>query len=50
MLDAAWHEWCLIALAVVLGGMLAVSAQCGCCHHWLHCFLVCPILFGTFCL
>ena len=32
-LDAAWHEWCLIALAVVLDDVLAVSAQCWCCHH-----------------
>ena len=34
-LDAAWHVWFGIALAVVIVGMLAVSAQCGCCHHWL---------------
>ena len=34
-LDAAWHEWFLIALAVVIGGLLAVSAQCECCHHCL---------------
>ena len=59
-LDAAWHEWILVALAVVVDGMLAVSAQCGCCHHflpyfshmpfrvyflWLHFFLfVCILL------
>ena len=24
-----------VALAVVIDGMLAVSAQCGCCHHYL---------------
>ena len=34
-LDAARHGWFLIALAVVVDGVLAVSAQCGCCHHWL---------------
>ena len=34
-LDAAWHEWVLVALAVVIDGMLAVSAPCGCCHHYL---------------
>ena len=32
--DAAWHEWVLVAIAVVIDGMLAVSAQCGCCHHF----------------
>ena len=32
-LDAAWHECVLIALAVLIVGVLAVSAQCGCCHH-----------------
>ena len=32
-LDAAWHEWFSVVLAVVVDGMLAVSAQCGCCHH-----------------
>ena len=32
-LGAAWHVWVLVALAVVYNGMLAVSAQCGCCHH-----------------
>ena len=49
-LDAAWHEWFLVALPVMFDGVLAVSAQCGCCHHSLHCFLICPVLFGTFCL
>ena len=34
-MDAAWHEWYLIALAVMSDGMLAVSAQCGCCHDFL---------------
>ena len=34
-LDAVWHEWILAALAVVIDGVLAVSAQCGCCHHFL---------------
>ena len=29
VLDAAWHVWLFIALAVLLDGMLAVSAQCG---------------------
>ena len=33
-LDAAWHEWSSVALAVMIGGMLAVTAQCGCCHHF----------------
>ena len=33
-LDAAWHEWSSVALAVMIDGMLAVSAQCGCCHHF----------------
>ena len=33
-LDAAWHEWVGIALAEMIDGMLAVSAQCGCCHHF----------------
>ena len=37
-LDAAWHEWVLVALAVVVDGVLAVSAQCGCCHHFLQYF------------
>ena len=37
-LDAAWHEWSSVALAVMIDGMLAVSAQCGCCHHF-HTFL-----------
>ena len=37
-LDAAWHVWVLVALAVVIDGVLAVSAQCGCCHHFLQCF------------
>ena len=32
-LDAAWHEWFSVALAVMIDGVLAVSAQCGCCHH-----------------
>ena len=32
-LVAAWHEWLLVALPVVIDGVLAVSAQCGCCHH-----------------
>ena len=32
-LDAAWHEWYLVALAIVFDGMLAVSAQCGCFLH-----------------
>ena len=29
--------------------MLAVSAQCGCCHHWFsfNIFLLCPFIFGT---
>ena len=44
-LDAAWHVWYLIALAVLVDGVLAVSAQCGCCHHWLHYFLICPFIF-----
>ena len=35
----------LIALAVLIGGMLAVSAQYGCCHHWLHFFFVMPFHF-----
>ena len=33
-MDAAWHEWSSVALAVMIDGMLAVSAQCGCCHHF----------------
>ena len=37
-LDAAWHEWSSVALAVMIDGILAVSAQCGCCHHF-HTFL-----------
>ena len=41
-LDAAWHEWILVALAVVIDGMLAVSAQCGCCHHFLPYFSIMP--------
>ena len=32
-LDAAWHGWILVALPVMFDGVLAVSAQCGCCHH-----------------
>ena len=32
-LDAAWHQWILVALPVMIDGVLAVSAQCGCCHH-----------------
>ena len=32
-LDAAWHVWFYMALAVVVDGMLAVSAWCECCHH-----------------
>ena len=43
-LDAAWLEWYLVALAVVFDGMLAVSAQCGCCHHCLQCFSDIPLL------
>ena len=31
-LEAARHEWSSIALAVMIDGMLVVSAQCGCCH------------------
>ena len=31
----AWHGWFSTALAVMDDGMLAVSAQCGCCHHFL---------------
>ena len=34
-LDAVWHEWILVALAVVIDDMLTVSAQCGCCPHFL---------------
>ena len=41
-LVAAWHEWILVALAVVIDGMLAVSAQCGCCHHFLTWFSIMP--------
>ena len=41
-LDAAWHEWILVALAVVIDGVLAVSAQCGCCHHFLPYFSIMP--------
>ena len=37
-LIAAWHEWSSIALAVMIDSMLAVSTQCGCCHH-IHTFL-----------
>ena len=37
-LDAAWHEWILVALAVMIDGVLAVSAQCGCCLHFLQIF------------
>ena len=33
-LDAAWHEWSPVVLAVMIDGMLAVSAQCGCYHHF----------------
>ena len=33
-LDAAWHEWVSKASDVVIDGMLAVSAQCGYCHHF----------------
>ena len=43
-LDAAWLERYLVALAVVFGGMFAVSAQCGCCHHCLQCFSDMPLL------
>ena len=32
-MDAAWHGWFSVALAIVMDGMLAVFAQCGCCHH-----------------
>ena len=32
-LVAAWCGWSSIALAVMIDGMLAVSVQCGCCHH-----------------
>ena len=32
-LDVAWHVWLSVALAVVIDGVLAVSVQCGCCHH-----------------
>ena len=42
-LDAAWHVWFLVALPVMIDGVLAVSALCGCCHHLLLYFLVCPI-------
>ena len=41
-LDAAWHEWFSVALAVVIDGVLAVSAQCGCCHHFLQYFTYMP--------
>ena len=41
-LDAAWHEWVSIALAVMIDGLLAVSAQCGCCHHFLQYFIDTP--------
>ena len=34
-LDAAWHEWISIALTVMIDGVLAVCAQCGCCHQFL---------------
>ena len=47
-LDAAWHEWVLVALAVVIDGVLAVSAQCGCCHHFCPYFLMCPFRFVFF--
>ena len=43
-LDAAWHVWLLIELAVVLDGMLAVSGQCGCCHHYFLSVLFCYAL------
>ena len=46
-LDAAWHEWSSVALAVMIDGMLAVSAQCVCCHHF-HTFFVvilCPFMY-----
>ena len=47
-LDVAWHEWILVALAVVIDGVLAVSAQCGCCHHFSPYFWICPFRFVTF--
>ena len=47
-LDAAWHEWVLVALPVMIVGVLAFSAQCGCCHHFLPYFLLCPFRFVFF--
>ena len=55
-LDAAWHGWSSIALAVMIDGMLAVSAQCGCCHHFhsgfsmpFHVFSHFVVIFYAFC-
>ena len=55
-LDAAWHEWSSIALAVMIDGMLAVSAQCGCCHHFhssssmpFHVFSLFGVILYAFC-
>ena len=49
-LDAAWHDWFWVALAVMIDGMLAVFAQCGCCHHF-HPFCVVILLpFHLICL
>ena len=49
-LDAAWHGWFSVALAVVIDGILAVSTQCGCCHHYLSfsVFLICPYILVPF--
>ena len=44
MLDTAWHEWFSVALAVVIDGVLAVSAQCGCCHQFFQYFTDMPFL------
>ena len=47
MLDAALHAWFSVALAVMFDGMLAVSAQCGCCYHF-HTFFSYSMPFHVF--
>ena len=48
-LDAAWHVWFCVALSVMIDGMLAVSAQCGCYHHFLiFCVVIlCPFIWSV---
>ena len=49
-LDVAWHEWYSVALAVVIDGMLAVSAIVWVLSPftYLFVFLLCPFIYSVF--